>query len=94
MTLTDTQTADLQLATMGQSYSENLLKQRHGRITARNFHRVYTRMNTLKAKPSADPKPLIWTLVGYSPEPVSNYTPKGDGTTFQKRIQVNYFCWT
>ena len=71
MTLTDKQTADLQLATMGQADSENWLKQRHGRITASNFHRVYTRMNTLKSKPSADPKPLIQTLMGYSPEPVS-----------------------
>ena len=71
MVLTDKEAADLNLFTIGQSDSENWFQHRHGRITASNFHRVYTRMNTLKSKPSADPKPLIRTLMGYLPQPVS-----------------------
>ena len=71
MVLTDEQISDLQLATMGQADSEDWLTQRYGRITASNFHRVYTRMNTLQAKPTADPKPLLRALMGYLPEPVS-----------------------
>ena len=44
-------------------------EQRQGRITASNFHGVSTRITTLKKNSSADPNPLIRSLMGYMPEP-------------------------
>ena len=71
MVLTDEEVSSMQLATVGQADSKDWMTQRHGRITASNFHKVYTRMNTLQDKPTADPKPLIRLLMGYLPQSVS-----------------------
>ena len=67
----DEQADDLQLATVGQAACENWLLQRCGRITASNFHRLNSRMKTLYAKPSEDPKSLLKLLMGTTPAPVT-----------------------
>ena len=68
MALTEAQRESLNIATMKQSESSEWLDQRHGRITASNFHRVCTRMRTLQDNSSADPSALISSLMGYLPE--------------------------
>ena len=48
LNLSDFQIKFIEKATRLQSSSDAWFKQREGRITASNFHRVYTRMETLK----------------------------------------------
>ena len=48
LNLSDFQIKLIEEATRSQSSSDEWFKQREGRITASNFHRVYTRMETLK----------------------------------------------
>ena len=51
LNLSDFQIKLIEEATRSQSSSDEWFKQREGRITASNFHRVYTRMKTLKKNP-------------------------------------------
>ena len=51
LNLSDFQIKLIEEATRSQSSSDEWFKQREGRITASNFHRVYTRMETLKKTP-------------------------------------------
>lgn len=65
MTLSTEDIERLQKATVDQSASTDWLDQRIGRITASNFRSVFTRTNTLAKDPTADPKALIKSLMGY-----------------------------
>ncbi|XP_074612144.1 uncharacterized protein LOC141866531 [Acropora palmata] len=59
-------TADIEAiekATIGQSGNENWKLYRKGKITASNFHRVYTRVDTLKTR-GGDATKLVETLQG------------------------------
>lgn len=59
-------TADVEAiekTTIGQSGNENWKLYRNGKITASNFHRVYTRVETLKTR-GGDATKLVETLQG------------------------------
>ena len=67
MELTSYEREQLQTATQGQSTSNDWKEQRHGRITASNFHRVNSRMKTLLQSPDSSADKLVSTLMGYDP---------------------------
>ena len=50
LNLSDVQINLIEEVTRSQSSSDEWFQQREGRITASNFHRVYTRIETLKEK--------------------------------------------
>ena len=50
LNLLDLQIKLIEEATRSQSSSDEWFKQRKGKITASDFHRVYTQMKTLKKK--------------------------------------------
>lgn len=52
--------------TVGQSDNEHWHGLRQDRMTASNGHRVFTRMNTLLADPTADPAALLKTLTTWT----------------------------
>ena len=67
--VTDKQIHDLKIITTQQGDSEVWLEQRKCRITASNFHRVFTRANTIKANPTESPKALVETILGLKKTP-------------------------
>ena len=52
LNLPDFQIKLIEEATRSQSSSDEWFKQREGRVRASNFHRVYTRLETLKKNPN------------------------------------------
>ena len=63
LNLSDFQIKLIEEATRSQSSSDEWFKQREGRITASNFHRVYTRMETLKKNPNENINNLTQLLI-------------------------------
>ena len=63
LNLSDFQIKLIEEATRSQSSSDEWFKQREGRITASNFHRVYTRMETLKKTPNENINNLTQLLI-------------------------------
>ena len=55
--------AELERQTVGQSKNSLWSRMRKGRITASNFYRVHTKMETLKRESSTDCAALIKTLI-------------------------------
>lgn len=67
--LSEDEQLQLQKATVKQHESPEWHEQRIGRITASNCLRVCSRMKTLRKDVSADPKPLIHSLMCYGSQP-------------------------
>ncbi|KAH3817671.1 uncharacterized protein LOC127882165 [Dreissena polymorpha] len=65
--LSDGQLNALEKGTTGQSESECWKEQRHGRITASNFHRISRRSQSLKENSDEDPSSVIGLVMGTSP---------------------------
>ena len=64
--LSEDQRDFVEVATKGQSGNKTWVLLRKGMITASDFHRVASRVNTLTKDPSADPAPLLRHLMGDS----------------------------
>lgn len=53
----------LELGTRGQGDNPKWLKARYGRVTASNFYRVFTKINTLRKKPNVDMTKLVDSFI-------------------------------
>ncbi|KAL5021765.1 hypothetical protein ScPMuIL_000920 [Solemya velum] len=89
----------LQKLTVAQSGCEEWKKQRLGRITASNFHRTFTRSQTLQRDPTADPSSLIASVMGYTNTPTTTAMKHGlsmephaktEYTSSMKRMHKNF----
>ena len=69
MKITETDISNLKEVTVCQSGCTEWQAHRNGRITASNFHRVFSRANTLKKSPETNPEALVNTLLGLSKPP-------------------------
>lgn len=67
ITVSDKQIKDLAIVSSKQSETPIWQQQRKGRITASNFYRVCTKMETLDKKTNANTKPLTDSLLGIAP---------------------------
>ena len=63
---------------------------REGRITASCFQKVYTRVNTLKKNPDADPSALIKTFTGKDKKDISHLDPVRHGKTLEPHALRSY----
>ena len=61
--LSEAQIADIEEATREQSSSNDWFTQREGRITASNFHKIFTRIETLKKKPGENIDNLLQSVI-------------------------------
>ena len=57
------QIENLKNLTKKQAFSKLWLEQRWGRMTASDFHRIYSRMNKLAKKPDENPNNLLRSLL-------------------------------
>ena len=73
--LSDEQINAIKISTINQSSSKNWVEQRKGRITASIFHRVYTRVKSLKKDPQKSGEKLIHEILKLKPVP-STYSMK------------------
>ena len=64
ISITPKQIKDLAIVTKTQSKCTEWMEHKQGRITASNFHRVFTRAMTMKKKPDENPKVLVDTILG------------------------------
>ena len=90
MALDCDQVASLQAATVEQSDCEQWIEQRKGRITASNFHRVHTKVNTLKIKSEVNTNSLVQQLMGYG-RTITTVAMK-HGKTMEPHAKTVYTC--
>ena len=69
ITLTENEINIIKQNTVGQASSTDWYLQRQGHLTASKFHKVCTRVTSLKASASEDPSNLILSLLGYQKSP-------------------------
>ena len=69
ITLTENEINIIKQNTVGQASSTDWYLQRQGCLTASRFHKVCTRVTSLKASASEDPSNLILSLLGYQKSP-------------------------
>lgn len=82
--------AEIEKATKDQSLTQVWHNQREGRITASNFHKVHTRMETWKKNQEADMSSLTGQLLKYSSPPESLHSLKYGRRMEQPAIE----CYT
>ena len=63
VSITDDDRSNIKTATQDQSGSETWHEQRKGRITASMFHRVATRVDTIRKDPSTNPSKLVESIL-------------------------------
>ncbi|XP_067933338.1 uncharacterized protein [Watersipora subatra] len=61
--LSDQQIFDIKVFTRGQSENENWRRLRRGRVTASNFYKIHTRMESLKRSPSTNCSKLVESII-------------------------------
>ena len=96
MKLTELEIGSLERDTVGQSSNELWKRMRLGRITASNFYRVFTKVETLKKEPSTDCSKLIRSLI--SPTPLGHLPQIAEGIKNElllcKKLQKFYVAHT
>ncbi|XP_067939760.1 uncharacterized protein [Watersipora subatra] len=64
--LSDQQISDIEVFTRGQSENENWRRLKRGRVTASNFYKIHTKMESLKCGPSTDCSKLVESIINPS----------------------------
>lgn len=82
LTVSKEEIRDIERDTVGQSKNEIWRRLRKGRITASNFYRVHTKMESLKKNPSTDSSKLVASLI--NPPDISHLSQIAQGNAKEK----------
>lgn len=71
MSISEEEIEVINQTTIDQSYSDEWIAQRKGRITASKIHDVHTRLKSIRKDPTQSPEKLVRRIMGYGSNPMT-----------------------